>query len=143
MNCTQDMQSSYRHGCRCLFFRVKRDGFPHSPLFVGCLRILSFVHKLRERTNERTNDYAPFERFVKHPGRLLCNLCYMLMRKGGKVVERNTVCATVLFHGYYYNLLSGRFQPFFLIKKMKAHNAYLQTPCFYFQSVLLYSRRMQ
>ena len=69
--------------------------------------LLCFGYSLRERTN----DYAPFERFVKYLRLFLCDLCYMLLRKGDKVVERNTVCATVLFHGYYYNLLSGRFQP--------------------------------
>ena len=80
-------------------------------MFVDYLRILCFEDNLRyanERTNERTNDYAPFERFVKHPGRLLCNLCYMLMRKGVKVVERNTVCATVLFHTKYYNIIRAK-----------------------------------
>lgn len=51
------------------------------------------------------NEYAPFGSFVNHPGGILCDLCYMLLRKGGKVVERNTVCAAVVFHGYYYNII--------------------------------------
>ena len=51
-----------------------------------------------ERTNERTNDYAPFGSFVNCPGGILCDLCYMLLRKRGMVVERNTVCAAALFH---------------------------------------------
>ena len=51
-----------------------------------------------ERTNERTNDYAPFGSFVNCPGGILCDLCYMLLRKRGMVVERNTVCAAVVFH---------------------------------------------
>ena len=60
-------------------------------------------------TNER--NYGARDGFVKYLGESLCDLCYFLLRKRGMIVERNTVCAAVLFHGYYYNLLSGRFQP--------------------------------
>ena len=85
-------------------------------MFVDYLRILCFEDNLRyanERTNERTNErnYGARGGFVKYLGESLCDLCYFLLRKRGMIVERNTVCAAVLFHGYYYNPLSGRFQP--------------------------------
>ena len=90
----------YIHSARCACYGLRKL----------CCCVLGIVYA-NERTNERTNDYAPFERFVKYLRLFLCNLCYFVLRKRCMIMERNTVCATVLFHGYYYNLLSGRFQP--------------------------------
>ena len=105
-----------KEACRLSAEAFLRDGFPHSPLFVCYLRILCFWYSLRyanERTNERTNErnYGARGGFVKYLRLSRRNLCYFVLRKRGMIVERNTVCAAVLFHGYYYNLLSGRFQP--------------------------------
>ena len=76
------------------------------------LRILCFGYGYSlHYTNERTNDYTARADFVKYLRLSWRNLCYMLLRKGGKVVERNTVCATILFHGYYYNPLSAKNHP--------------------------------
>ena len=46
----------------------------------------------------RMNEYAPFGDFVNCPDDILCDLCYIVLRKKCTVTERNTVCATILFH---------------------------------------------
>ena len=59
---------------------------------------VGFTLRTNERTNERTNDDAQFGGFVNHPCGILCDLCYIALRTKGRVAERNTVCAAVVFH---------------------------------------------
>ena len=118
VNCTQDVQFRYRQRASPYAIHTFR---PVCVLWLEKVVLLCFGYSLRERTNERTNErnYGARGGFVKYLRLSRLNLCYFVLRKRGMVVERNTVCATVLFHRYYYNLLSGRFQPLGEVFNMK------------------------
>ena len=105
-NCELHFRVQFRYRQRASPYAIHTFR-PVCVLWLEKVVLLCFGYSLRERTN----DYASFERFVKYLRLSRRNLCYFVLRKRGMIMERNTVCATVLFHRYYYNLLSGRFQP--------------------------------